>query len=557
MIVNQNHIFRVNVSLEGYEKKTDATACLSREGSKAIGRNKMAFKEQSLTVAEFLAYATKGHTFCNLFSFDPNRKYWVKVKDSDKSYQCYPVYKNGPNKGAMKIIFKNDYFFEGAQTIFVDVDNTRFTDIGEYCDKLILKPTMVYASYSDNVEKNGVKSRRFRMVYVFDRVLDLAHFQRISQIIHELTVNCTAEPMEDYCGTRPSQYMNGVWGNNDIFQTDIIYNPYDILSFGVLPEPETLVKEVFQEGITFTDTKMIDDMEKLSYNEFMHYNSLRYRYVYRTESNRWEYDTYQLTGEEYLQLWYYIEKVQDGNHRRRRLFKNACLRRLMYPYIDPDSLLFNLYVDRERFFDNSDNVITVDVLKRKVINSFNLSWDELVDYCRQDIDFWKEHRPKFILKPGIENSPGMIRKIDKHIRYSEISKVYDSNKSLRENVENGLSYNPRTLYRFCNEWNINTSPGLTARELRQQNRDLNQIKIESFKRLYNPNLSLRENLSIMESHGLRISRGTLSNWIDKYYNAEKLQGLSIPENHGKWDSPTESIWNCQSWSGFNNSSFVG
>ena len=163
----------------------------------------------------------------------------------------------------MKIIFKNDVFFEGAQTVFVDVDNTRFTDIGEYCDKLILKPTMVYASYSDNVEKNGVKSRRFRMVYVFDRVLDLAHFQRISQIIHELTVNCTAEPMEDYCGTRPSQYMNGVWGNNDIFQTDIIYNPYDVLSFGVLPEPETQVKEVFQEGITFTDTKMIDDMEKM------------------------------------------------------------------------------------------------------------------------------------------------------------------------------------------------------------------------------------------------------------------------------------------------------
>ena len=35
--------FALNVSAEGYEKKTDASACLSSAGAKAIKRKKMCF----------------------------------------------------------------------------------------------------------------------------------------------------------------------------------------------------------------------------------------------------------------------------------------------------------------------------------------------------------------------------------------------------------------------------------------------------------------------------------------------------------------------------------
>ena len=58
MITNTNYAFRVNISLDGYARKSDSTACLSRAGAKAIGKEKMAFVEQSITVDDFLFYAS-------------------------------------------------------------------------------------------------------------------------------------------------------------------------------------------------------------------------------------------------------------------------------------------------------------------------------------------------------------------------------------------------------------------------------------------------------------------------------------------------------------------
>ena len=74
MIRNSNFYFTANVSIDAYKSKADATACLSHAGAAAIGKEKMAFKEQTITVPEFLSLAISGHTFCNLFAYDPNKK---------------------------------------------------------------------------------------------------------------------------------------------------------------------------------------------------------------------------------------------------------------------------------------------------------------------------------------------------------------------------------------------------------------------------------------------------------------------------------------------------
>ena len=72
-MIDRNFTFRVNISNDWYEKKTDATACLSLKGAKYLGKEKMAFREYDVTVDQFLEGATKGYTFCNLFEFDPSR----------------------------------------------------------------------------------------------------------------------------------------------------------------------------------------------------------------------------------------------------------------------------------------------------------------------------------------------------------------------------------------------------------------------------------------------------------------------------------------------------
>ena len=170
MYTDQNLIFSVNVRRDNYANKGEASACLSLVGAKAVGKVKMAFSETSLTVDQFLQRALTGHAFCNLFDYDPNKKYWIETS-SGKRFQSYPVYRQGRNKGCMKLNFKSDRFFRGSQTVFVDIDYTRFKTIPEYLECLTLKPTCAYMSYSDKLDKDGIKSRRFRLVYVFNREL--------------------------------------------------------------------------------------------------------------------------------------------------------------------------------------------------------------------------------------------------------------------------------------------------------------------------------------------------------------------------------------------------
>ena len=522
MITDPNFSFHTCISVEGYTCKTDATACLSKAGADAVGMNKMAFKPHKVTVDEFLQYATSGHAFSNIFAFDPNQKYWVTTS-SGKHYESYPVYRVGPNKGAMKLSFKSDQFLYGAQAVYVDVDHTRFTAVPDYLDTLTYRPTCVYMSFSDGKAKgkNGVVSRRFRLVYVLDQIYRPDDLLRIATGLTEQIVIDTAEPMADDCGERPCQYMNGVYGNNETYKTDIIYTVDD---FPQLSEPPSLPPSTQASGpeIEFDD-ELVREMEMNDYATVTHYNSWKYPYIYRTERpDEWIDGKYQMTDENYLQLWYHRERLMDGMHRRRNLFINACIRRLICPWIDADTLLYNLYIDRERFFDNSDGVLTLKALMFRVKRAMVMTPEQLRAYCDWEIRYWKVNRPAFIIHPSFKGLRGMASSIAKKIRWEEIDRVYDKSLSLNENLETNLAdldISARTLYRYCKERFIDTDPDrpqMTAREKREAKRLEKTRNIERFKDLYDPDLSLRKNKQIMEDAGLEISLTQMRRWIDKY-----------------------------------------
>lgn len=231
-----NFSFSTNVSVEAYKSKDEARKSLYRAGAKEIGMGKMAFFERSITVTEFLNFATSGHTFCALFDYDPQQQYWIENKQGT-CYSHNPVYKRGVNAGAMNICMKADRFFKGSQVIFVDVDYTRYSDVRDYIAALTYKPTCLYMSYSDKQDKGGIISRRFRLVYVFDSLLNKDEFIRVSNAIHRQIEQDTGEEMDDDCGTRPSQYMNGVYGNPETYQSDFIYSIGDFPPLAQPMEP--------------------------------------------------------------------------------------------------------------------------------------------------------------------------------------------------------------------------------------------------------------------------------------------------------------------------------
>lgn len=527
----ENFKFLTNVSIDTYKNKQEATACLSKEGAKAIGKNKMAFMEQSVTVTDFLGLATSGHAFCNLFNFDPNNKYWIETS-SGEHYLSYPVYKKSSNKGAMKLPFKSDKYFRGSQTVFVDIDFTRYTSIPEYISTLTFTPTCVYMSFSDNKDKKGIVSRRFRLVYVMDQIVGKEDFYRISRTISDRIVIDTAEPMDDDCGTRACQYMNGVFGNNETYQSNYIYSVSDFTSedYAEYFDCPTTTQQNESAPVISFDEKLLKDMGSMGYADFMHYYSKQYNYQYRTErpdNSEWIDGLYQLTNENYLQLWFYREKQVDGQNRRRKLFKNACLRRLMYPDIDPNTLLFNLYVDLDRFFDNSDKVISLDTLKRKVVNAMKMTQEQLTAYCNWEIQYWHENRPEFICKPGIITTRGQLSSISKRVRWAEIDKLYDETKSIGENLAT-IDVPISTLYRYCNDRWIDTNPnqGMTEKEKREAKRKDKDGQIKLFKKLYDPELSLRENMVKMRENGLEKGKSTIARWIEQYYEPTPAQSFT-------------------------------
>lgn len=469
MYKDENFKFKVSISREGYEDKETVKMCLTQARAKELGKQKLCFREQEVTASEFLGYAVKGYAFCNLFEFDENKKYWIR--SGLHRAKVSPVYKRGLNKGYFKLNFKSDEFFKGSQTIFVDVDFTKYNDIKDYLKCLKYIPTCVYTSYNDNVNKLGVVSRRFRLVYVFDRVLNKEQFKDATFHLYETIVSDTQEPMYDVCGCSPSQYMNGSLGK-EAYISNIIYS-FDDLGI-VTPLEKNNAAEGKTEGFT---KELVRDMEALPY-EFVvrKWFAKGLRYVTRTQIEFNSY--YATTTDDYVSLYYMPQKIKDGEHRRKKLYIRASLRRLVKDNFTADELLYNLYIDREKFFDNSDNVITIDVLKNKV----NAALATDIDVIREMAEGYK--KPTFVINDEVGNKREAVAKARTEITDNKIGLLYDTSKTVSDNIklmyESGYNVSRSRLYKWCVDYSVKT--------VKQK-----KAVLEG----YNPKLSIRENMKIM------------------------------------------------------------
>ena len=126
----------------------------------------------------------------------------------------------------------------------------------------------------------------------------------------------------------------------------------------------------------------------------------------------------------------------------------------------------------------------------------------------------------FILNSGVDHSVAEINRICKEVRYKQLDLLYDPTISVQENIARGINVPQATLYRYCAERWINTNPQkpMTYREKRKAKKAERYGDIEVFKKLYDPQLSLRDNLKVLKEAGIRIkSVETVKNWVNKYY----------------------------------------
>ena len=544
MHIDENYYFQVSISKDAYKNKLETKAAVDDiEGQPLrdqLGIERICYYRIPVNSEKLLEYVLNGYTFCALFS---NFK-----ENSNK--QVYTLH----NGSCFTAMGKAGEFFEGSYFIGVDIDDTQYLRPEELVGKLSLTPTFWYTSLSHmEVEKNGkCKGLRLRLIYVFDTLItDKYYFRYCSSNLHKLIECDLEEEVKDKCGLNCTQYFNGtnwndesisvefeisntIYSLSDISVSDCGYYAYlnkyceykcpkqDIINeidnrICILSQHSNIINSSSlqfvsecDKSIHTTDTQQIRFSSKLMtqlsmpWQEFYNRNKHKYPYIYRTEKAEWEEIgeiEYQWCDDSYFELPWIPIKITDGHQRRHSLFHRAWMRRLIMPEITPDILLFNLAVDRERFYDNSDKQLSTSILISKVKEAFEYDVEYLIEKYKDVYDraVASCRKKKYIVrwKPGPKVD---TNKLSKEIRWTFIDIFYNVNLTLQENVQiledSGFIITECSLRRYCKARGIVI---LTPAEKRYR----------KFKELHIAGLSLRKELAILEQQGLKLQLRTL------------------------------------------------
>lgn len=530
--------FDVSLSIDPYSSKEAVSAAVSAGKEGRILRaklgipEKIAFRNVSLTAGNLLSYVLNGYTFCTPHSDFPSN-------GDGKTYVR--------RDGAYTMSGKADRFFSGSNFIGVDIDKTSYESADDFVNALSMKPTFWYTSFSNQMldEKGVTKGARFRMVYVLEnKIPNKYSFRYWAGQLYHIIERDTREIIEDKCGLSASQYFNGTYIQDESLkveygQTNFIYSAQDVgtSNSGYLEflsrycdykspsqEQKAEIESIYQtlyphvstslpanpfinyrkeerevtERIV-VDKQLFNDAGRLEWDEFYSHYKDKYPYVYRVEHPKaWQVISiegigevkYQNCGSDYFELRWPTRRTKDGvmvrltngEHRRSTLFHRAWMRRVIMPNITPDIVFFNLMVDRNRFFDNSDGVLTVETLLNKVQQSF-----------AHDVEYYEEKYSKVYINT-LEYSKKKRRimhwaskkvnanTLNKELLWRLLDSVYDPSISLSENLTN------------LNDSDINVSRSTLYRHTRGRKLNNKTDRYNQFKQLHRDGMSLRKEL---------------------------------------------------------------
>lgn len=521
MKYDNNYSFQVSVSKDRYVNKEISGAMIGtakdtnnkqirkKYGYKSnVGIGYIASEETPQTLLDKLL---NGAVMCNLFNAVHFRK-----------------------DGTFSSSEKKDTNFKGSYTIGVDIDHTSFSSITDYISTLTYKPTFYYTSYSNEQPNKGI---RFRMIYVFDEMLENKYFFRYAAYtIHKQIEKDTREEIDDYCGIRCSQYFNGTNINTQglIVKYDITNAIYSLDDFNITKEGyidflknnayyktndrnrtkyfQSVINEYnksanITEDITFTisctepqmevkpSQHLISDMQRLDYDEFMKYNRHNYHYFYRVEKEEWINNSYQFIDDNYFALYYNVNHIKDGNQRRKKLYQRMCLRRIINPNVDADTLLFNAYEDVHKYFE-IDSDLTIDCLAKNVEWAMTKSIEDIENDFSDNIKYLKSKAPK----KGIiyKNKAAHTRENT----YSLLDSYYNTEISVTDNIADlyniyGYTIKKSTVYEYL------------------KNRKITYTNNELILSSYDFNISLRKNWKYINENICKVSLGKLSKLINQ------------------------------------------
>ena len=257
-----------------------------------------------------------------------------------------------------------------TNAVFIDVDDSTFS-MEELVKECELKPMIAYTTFSDG--KNGL--HRFRIIYVFGECMKME--EEYKCLYFNLLSLLHIENNKDNCGSSVTQLMNGNSSDNiRVFCQHCIYDKNTFLQNCHLelyitttsPKQYNSDRQFCKKEITNEDFVAIQELKK-GISVFLS----KYAYIPIINETSLEYNEngYALYPYLYYRLniridWtdqkHKVLKYKDGECRRKRLYIDTLIMRAIKPNATFIELLYNLVLRRKFSYDNSDKVLTDEIL---------------------------------------------------------------------------------------------------------------------------------------------------------------------------------------------------
>lgn len=229
------------------------------------------------------------------------------------------------------------------------------------------------------------------------------------------------------------------------------------------------------------------------FKRYSEWNKMReiHRFHFRKEKSAWEHNLYQFIEDDYFALKYYNERIKDGEHRRKKLYARMCLRRIMYPTINRDEMVFDAIIDIMKFFDNEDGALNSEFIKRNIECCFSQEVDMLKEQYSEYVKWLQTFNPK----------RGIIYKdrksYCKETTYKILDDIYNPELTVKENMEFirqqflHFSVSQSTISRYLKDRGIRP--------------DIKKVSDIELWMMLDENKSVRENLKNIKDKGYKVS----------------------------------------------------
>lgn len=427
---------KLSVSSHGYKSKEQV--------EKNNGFSKIRFTRRQIGLSEFEELIKQGYGFCN----------WFKTQGGE-----FPISK------------KRDANFDCANVVFVDVDDYTM-EMNELVSRLEKKPTLYYTTWSNNPPYY-----RFRLCYVFEGdVTDINTFGALYWgIISSIRQDVPDYPNKDKCGAEASHLMLGNGnGKCEVVSTGRTYRltefEVDVAAYIASKDKNKKShsgrsKRYADISQLVTDTEFMEDMKRMPPIRFIGKYWKKYPFMEYTQLDFNDgYAKIPKNFVEILRCWTYnsvlgrcqVRRIADGEGRRFKMFLSAQLHRLIKPDITFEHLLFNLFYERQFYYENFDGVLTDELLQEKAAMVVTMPFEDIFVKVRNKHKTFmvdKEYCRERGIKPRTMSN--MVRK---KLKDEEIAKWYNEELSVSENLalmkENGVKIGRSRLYAYCDSHGI-------------------------------------------------------------------------------------------------------